>query len=44
MTLEKVKNHKYREDLFSNEVLQKGYKVDFKDKLIIKEILIEEVS
>ncbi|MFX1314808.1 MAG: hypothetical protein ACFE9T_03025 [Promethearchaeota archaeon] len=44
MTLEKVKEHKNREDLFANEVLQKSHEVDFKDKLIIKEILIDEIS
>lgn len=44
MTLEKVKKNPYREDLFSKEIVQKHGEVDFNEKLIIKDILIEEVS
>jgi hypothetical protein len=44
MTLEKVKKHKYREDLFSREVISMGNEVNFNDILMIKEILLEEVS
>jgi len=44
MTLEKVKKNPYREDLFGKEVIQKHGEVDFTEKLIIKDILIAEVS
>ncbi len=44
MTLEKVKKNPYRGDLFGKEIIQKHGEVDFNEKLIIKDILIEEVS
>ena len=44
MTLEKVKKNPYREDLVGNEIIQKHGEVNYIEKLIIKNILIEELS
>lgn len=44
MTLVKVKNNPYREDLFGKEIIKNQGEVDFNEKLIIKKILIEELS
>jgi len=44
MTLEKVKKNPYREDLFGKEIIHNHGEVDFHEKLIIKNILIEELS
>ncbi len=44
MTLEKVKKNPYREDLFGKEIIQIHGEVNFNEKLIIKDILLEEVN
>jgi len=44
MTLEKVKNHKYREDLYEDIVLVKDSEINEIDRVIIKEILLYEIS
>lgn len=42
--LEKVKNHKYRDDLYEDTVLKRGLDINRKEKDIINDILLIEVS
>jgi len=42
--LEKVKKHKYREDLYEDTVLKRGLDINRKEKNIINDILLIEVS
>jgi len=42
--LEKVKNHKYREDLYEPIIPKKGFDIDVRDKKIVNEILLFEIS
>jgi len=42
--LEKVKNHKYRDDLYEDTVLKRGLDINRKEKNIINDILLIEVS
>ena len=42
--LEKVKNHKYRKDLYEDVVLERGQDINGKEKDIINDILLIEVS
>ncbi|MHA2006156.1 MAG: hypothetical protein ACXABO_01445 [Promethearchaeota archaeon] len=44
MTLEKVRKHRFREDLYENFVLQKDSEINKVDRDIIKEILLNEIS
>ena len=44
MTLEKVRKHKFREDIYQNIVLDKDSEIDKVDREIIKEILLNEFS
>ena len=43
MTLEKVKNHIKRKDVYSNEILQKEEEIPIEEKLKIKKILMAEI-
>jgi hypothetical protein len=43
MTLEKVRNHKQREDLFDSKIIKKFSEIDPAEIQIIKEILLIEV-
>ncbi len=42
--LEKVKNHKYREDLYEAIVLKKCFDIDEQDRKIVNEILLFEIN
>lgn len=42
--LEKVKNHKYREDLYEPIILKKEFNIDEQDRKIVNEILLFEIS
>ena len=44
MELEKVKNHKYREDTFDIEVIAKWPEIDSEEKELIKLILRKELQ
>ncbi len=44
MMMEKVKNHKYREDLYVNIVLKKDSEIDLKERAEIKRILRDEIN
>lgn len=43
MTLEKVKNHSKREDIYSNQILQEEKEITIDEKLKIKNILMAEI-
>ena len=43
MTLEKVKSHSEREDIYSNEILQNEEQIPIDDKLVIRKILMAEI-
>lgn len=43
MTLEKVKNHIKRIDVYSNEIIQKEEEIPIEEKLKIKKILMAEI-
>ncbi|KKM76629.1 hypothetical protein LCGC14_1378230 [marine sediment metagenome] len=42
--LEKVNNHRYREDLYEPIFLKKEFAIDERDKKIVKEILLFEIG
>jgi len=44
MMMEKVKNHKYREDLYEYIVLKKDSEIDLKEKDEVKRILWYEIN
>ncbi len=44
MELEKVKNHKYREDIFDLEVIARWSDIDSEEKESIKLILLNELE
>jgi len=43
MKLEKVVNHRFREDLYVNKIVTSGDEVKQEDKAYINEILLKEV-
>lgn len=43
MTLEKVKNHNKRKDIYSNKILQREEEIPVEEKLKIKKILMAEI-
>ena len=44
MTLEKVKKHKFRIDIYEDVVLKTDSEIDLEEKKIVLEILFHEVS
>jgi len=44
MELEKMKNHKYREDIFGTEVIARFSEIDSDEKELIKLILRKELQ
>jgi len=44
MTLEKVKSHSYRDDLYINEIIASQDEIKENDKVMIKRILLKEVA
>lgn len=42
--LEKVKNHKHREDIYKPIILKKGFDIDERDRKIVNKILLFEIS
>ena len=44
MTLEKVKNHRFRTDIYENIILKTGSEIELAEKKIIYKILFHEIS
>jgi len=44
MTLEKVKNHKFRTDIYEDVVLETDSEIDLLEKIDIYKILFHEIS
>ena len=44
MTLEKVKSHSYRDDIFINEIIASQDEIKENDKVMVKRILLKEVA
>ncbi len=42
--LEKVKNHKYREDLYEAIILKKGFDIHERDRKRVNKILLFEIN
>ena len=43
MKLEKVLNHKFREDLYINKIVTSSDEIEQEDRMLINEILLKEV-